>query len=65
MISKETDIIKIIENNYSDFSKRQRLIADFIVNHFDKAVYMTASQLGENAGVSESTVVRFAAELGF
>lgn len=65
MISKENDIIKVIENNYSGFSKRQRLIADFIVNHFDKAVYMTASQLGESAGVSESTVVRFAAELGF
>lgn len=65
MISKENDIIKVIENNYSGFSKRQRLIADFIVNHYDKAVYMTASQLGESAGVSESTVVRFAAELGF
>lgn len=65
MVNKETDIIKVIENNYSYFSKRQRLIADFIINHFDKAVYMTASQLGENAGVSESTVVRFASELGF
>lgn len=49
----------------SDFSKGQRLIAQYILDHYDRAAYMTASRLGELARVSESTVVRFANELGF
>jgi len=44
------------------FSKGQKLIANFIINHYDKAAYMTAAKLGEEVGVSESTVVRFANE---
>ena len=47
------------------FSKGQKLIATYIVNHYDKAAYLTASKLGTLVGVSESTVVRFANELGF
>lgn len=47
------------------FSKGQRLIANFILNSYDKAAYMTASRLGSTVQVSESTVVRFAAELGY
>ena len=47
------------------FSKGQKLIANYIVNHFDKAAFMTASKLGTTVGVSESTVVRFASEIGF
>ncbi len=46
-------------------SKSHRLIADYIVAHYDKAVFMTAAVLGEAAGVSESTVVRFAMALGY
>ena len=46
-------------------SKGHRKIAQYIVEHYDKAVFMTASRLGESVGVSESTVVRFAAELGY
>lgn len=60
-----TDVIKYISDNSEKFSKRQKILAEFIVAHLDKAAYMTARQLGENAGVSESTVVRFAAEVGF
>ena len=48
-----------------DFSKGQRLIAQYILNHYDRAAYMTASRLGSLVAVSESTVVRFANELGF
>ncbi|MBQ5565590.1 MAG: MurR/RpiR family transcriptional regulator, partial [Clostridia bacterium] len=44
---------------------RQRLIAEYIIEHYDKAAYMTASKLGETVGVSESTVVRFAVEIGY
>ena len=47
------------------FSKGQRRIAAYILEHYDEAAYMTASVLGQTVGVSESTVVRFASELGF
>lgn len=50
---------------YSSFSKGQKNIAQFIIEHYDKAAYMTASKLGGIVGVSESTVVRFASELGY
>ena len=46
-------------------SKGHRRIVEYIVEHYDKAVFMTASKLGEKVGVSESTVVRFAAALGY
>ncbi len=62
---KNNDLINIIQQKYDDFSKGQKLIANYIVNHYDKAAYVTAAKLGEICGVSESTVVRFAIELGF
>ena len=65
MHREETDVIRIINERLGDLSKRQRQIAEYIVGNFDKAAYMTAAQLGESVGVSESTVVRFAVELGF
>lgn len=46
-------------------SKGQKLIANYIMNHYEKAVYLTAAKLGAIVGVSESTVVRFANELGY
>lgn len=61
---KNNDLINIIQQKYDDFSKGQKLIANYIVNHYDKAAYVTAAKLGEICGVSESTVVRFAIELG-
>ena len=48
-----------------EFSKGQRLIAQYILDHYDRAAYLTASRLGALVEVSESTVVRFANELGF
>ncbi len=47
------------------FSKGQRLIARYIMEHYDTAAFMTASKLGKVVGVSESTVVRFAVEIGY
>lgn len=47
------------------FSKGQRRIADYITENYDKVAFMTAGRLGKTVGVSESTVVRFAAELGY
>ena len=54
-----------IENMRSKLSKGQKRIAEYIEEHYDKAAFMTASKLGETVGVSESTVVRFAVEIGY
>ena len=59
------DILATIQNSMADFSKGQKLIGRYILEHYDKAAFMTASRLGKKVGVSESTVVRFAAELGY
>ncbi len=59
------DLMTKIQTNLSGFSKGQRLIARYIAEHYDKAAFMTASRLGATVGVSESTVVRFATELGY
>ena len=60
-----SDILTLIQNGMSHFSKGQKLIANYIINSYDKAAFMTASKLGKTVNVSESTVVRFAAELGY
>lgn len=54
-----------IDRLYPTLSKGHKRIASFIQEHYDKAAFMTASRLGDTVGVSESTVVRFATELGF
>ena len=54
-----------IEAGMPTFSKGQKLISGYILENYDKAAYMTASKLGKIVQVSESTVVRFAIELGF
>jgi DNA-binding MurR/RpiR family transcriptional regulator len=54
-----------ISATYDDMSKGQKRIADFIDKNYDKAAYMTALRLGDSVGVSESTVVRFAMDLGY
>ena len=59
------DILAVIQENAPTFSKGQRKIANFILESYDKAAFMTASRLGKKVGVSESTVVRFASELGY
>ena len=61
----KTDLTAHITKHLPGFSKGQRLIANYILEHYDEAAYMTACCLGKTVGVSESTVVRFAAELGF
>ncbi len=60
-----TDLLKSIEDGMPSFSKGQKLIATYILSNYDKAAYLTASKLGAIVGVSESTVVRFATELGY
>ena len=59
------DILSVIQSKMPTFSKGQKLIANYILQSYDKAAFMTASRLGQTVKVSESTVVRFAAELGY
>ena len=61
----KSNLIAHITERQQSFSKGQKRIAQYIIEHYDQAAFMTAYRLGETVGVSESTVVRFAAELGF
>ena len=58
-------ILQTIEDSEVGFSKGQKRIAQYILDSYDKAAFLTASKLGSLVGVSESTVVRFAVELGY
>lgn len=60
-----SSLLTVLEQNYRHFSKGQKKIAAYITENYDKAAFMTAAALGRKVGVSESTVVRFATELGF
>ncbi len=64
-VEMSTDFLTVLEKKRNGLSKGHRSICDYIVNNYDKAAYMTASKLAKEVGVSESTVVRFASELGF
>lgn len=61
----EKDVLSLLEKESRGFSKGQKRIAQYILENYDKAAFMTAGKLGQTVGVSESTVVRFAAELGY
>ena len=73
---KEKEDFKVVENStnelqmrieekYRDLSKGQKRVAEYVLDNYDKAVLLTAARLGEVVGVSESTVVRFATQLGY
>lgn len=64
-MEQSQDLLKQIEALYKSFSKGQKRIANYISENYDSAVNLTAAKLGKIVGVSESTVVRFATELGF
>lgn len=64
-MSNSNDLISLINSNYYKFSKGQKQIAQFIIDHYDKAAFMTAAKIGETVDVSESTVVRFASTIGY
>lgn len=59
------DILMTIQGHMSGFSKGKKRIGQFILENYDKAAFMTAAKLGETVNISESTVVRFAADLGY
>jgi DNA-binding MurR/RpiR family transcriptional regulator len=64
-LEMNNNLLAKLTEGRSGFSKSQRRIADFIIMHYDKAAFMTAYTLGQTVDVSESTVVRFATELGY
>lgn len=65
MENNNLDLMRMIQVKFPRLSKGQKLIAEYILKHYDKAAFMTAAKLGSSVGVSESTVVRFANELGY
>lgn len=64
-MSNTNELLNRINNCYSAMSKGQKLLATYITDNYDKAVFLTAAKMGEIVGVSESTVVRFATHLGY
>lgn len=64
-MAENTDILSRINEHYSEFSKGQKLIASYVIDHYDLAVFMTAKKMADEIGVSESTVVRFAFAVGY
>ena len=64
-MTNQQNLFEIINANYNSMSKSHKKIADFITNHYDQAVFMTAAKLGAGLDISESTVVRFAMGLGY
>lgn len=65
IVDESKDLMKLIQSKFCRLSKGQKLISVYILKSYDKAAFMTAAKLGNSVGVSESTVVRFANELGF
>lgn len=59
------DVVGVIDEFYPKMSKGHKVIANYIRENYDNAVFMTAAKIGEEIGVSESTVVRFASNLGY
>ena len=59
------DLVQRIQVKQSEFSKGQKRLAAYIIDNYDRAAFLTASKLGKEASVSESTVVRFAYQLGY
>lgn len=64
MLQRE-NLLTRLKQQYNTMSKGQKRLTDYIVSHYDKAAFMTAARLGKEVGVSESTAVRFAIQLGF
>ena len=64
-MNKANEVVEKIKTKYDKLSKGQKLLADYIISNYDKAAFLTAAKLGALVGVSESTVVRFAMNLGY
>ena len=54
-----------IRQRFDEFSRSQKDVGQYIVDHLDEAAFHTAEELARRANTSSSTVVRFAQALGF
>lgn len=64
-VTTKNELLLRLDKKYAKLSKGQKKLTDYIRENYDKAAFLTASKLGETVGVSESTVVRFATQLGY
>lgn len=64
-MSTKNELLTRLDEKYPKLSKGQKRLTDYIKNNYDKAAFLTAAKLGEAVGVSESTVVRYASQLGY
>lgn len=64
-MTQSENLLARINRQYQKLSKGQKNLANYIIEHYDKAVFLTAAKLGQEVGVSESTTVRFATQLGY
>ena len=64
-MEKKNDLFSRINERFERMSKGHKAIANYIFEHYDQAVFMTAAKLGGELGISESTVVRFASGIGY
>jgi DNA-binding MurR/RpiR family transcriptional regulator len=64
-MKSSNELVNKVNEKYSSLSKGQKVLATYIMDNYDKAVFLTATKLGKEVGVSESTVVRFAMNLGY
>lgn len=64
-MTNKNELLSRMDEGYKKFSKGQKKIADYVKREYDKAVFLTAAKMGEAVSVSESTVVRFATQLGY
>lgn len=59
------NILYIINEKYDSFSKMHKKLADYVLENSDKAILMPISELADESGVSEATIVRFTYRLGY
>ena len=64
-MNTQNELLARLDEKYPKLSKGQRRLTDYIRQNYDKAAFLTAAKMGEAVGVSESTVVRFATQLGY
>ncbi len=62
---KKSKVFELLKSEYKFLSKKHKIIADFVLNNYDRAAFMTAKRIGDEINISESTVVRFAKKIGY
>ncbi len=60
-----SNIVQIIQDQYSELNNTNRKIADFIVHNLEKATFLSLLEISKEIGVSDASLVRFAKKLNF